>query len=402
MSRRMLGQRQRAAMLLLLEDMHRCLLPSRWQHAQNFTALCPFLPSALLLISNLCQTARHPKNVCWLLCRVCAALRTVRGMSRRMLGQRLCAVLSGERAAMLLLLEDMHRCHDGLPALPASQPLATHKNVYCPLADPPSALNYSNAPKHDDSKREKACARLLPEADWTRKGVSGSAAMQIPLKRLQRCRSLHRRASEACSCKTHELPPRLLDVTLLRIRSASATSSFRGLNTLSQKPEDVSLEWSGQSQGTLQHCVTRKLELPMRSRSAPGRTRQLDALGSGLDAGGSKHCIGQAPSNGENSSCEVLQSRQKTAAADVEHKRATGSAAAGSASAGKAHRRCSAKTRAQKEASLGPPDVQAIHQWLASMGFEVRVCPFFKYFHFIFHIHFHFGNEHFHIILLTC
>jgi hypothetical protein len=72
------------------------------------------------------------------LCRVCKALLQVPNLSHRILSRYATFVAAGERAAMLLLLEDLHRCYDGVAPLPTSQSLSKHYAVYCPLA--------SNAP----------------------------------------------------------------------------------------------------------------------------------------------------------------------------------------------------------------------------------------------------------------
>jgi ribosomal protein S30 len=309
-------------------------------------------------------------------------LRTVRGISHRMLGPRLHAVQSGERAALLLLLEDMHRCHDGLPALSASQPLAEHTKVYCPLADPPPVLECDLVSSTAGNKAHNCTTEALPVSGLRAEDMHGCCAAQTPLHRLlerQLGRGLRRQTPQVCSCTTHELPPRSRDVALHQQRASSATELQRSLNSFEvecdmlQHPQRRLREQLRRPRAASQCSGIPKPDVLLRAKSAPARAGMLACApeivaGSG-DAIEFKGSVSQYLDE-KPFDCEKLRSKQKSTPM-TNKECATGGAAAGRGNAGGGRHVCSARTRAQKQAALGIPDVQVICEWLGGVGIQV-------------------------------
>ena len=103
--------------------------------------------------------------------------------------QHRAAVVRGERAALLLLLEDLHRYADRLPPYPASQDLAMHVTVYSPK----SGLQQARPSSVRKAAASTACSwkptvALMVDSAPTGRAATGLPADSDPSDRLEGCR----------------------------------------------------------------------------------------------------------------------------------------------------------------------------------------------------------------------
>ena len=130
-------------------------------------------------------------------CRVCDALLAVRNLSQRMLAcaEHRAAVVLGERAALLLLLEDLHRYADRLPPYPTSQDLAMHVTVYSPK----SGSQQSRPSSVCEAASSVACSWKPEVAPVAGSAPAGRPATGLPVDSDPSDRLEGRRCSVSCN-----------------------------------------------------------------------------------------------------------------------------------------------------------------------------------------------------------
>lgn len=309
---------------------------------------------------------------------------------------RLRAVEQGERAALMLLLEDLHRYADGIPPYPAQQNLADHKAVYTPLAThhqtlqqpaglgqrggceawqqpqprvvveaviTPLALALQN--EHDQSEQAKQNAAAAEEvaASSHMSGrppvdLAGTAACKCACASLSvvagntRCLN----APDTPARLMHNSPPRLGSVRVCRAplaciaRDEAAAAQVEGCAS-----------WQA---GTRAHQIADSSSIGCHDGNI-GQDSQKSTLpasgGPSVESG-----IPQTGHLGGNANARRIlphlpQLHSSVAAVHV-HRRLAGSSVRA--------RRCRSRSRKLKD--LGSPDLETLLEWLAQHGIEVR------------------------------